>query len=75
MVIPAHCQHLVTVAVSIKYGKLRNVWAFARFLLLNRHMAGKSLAELKTVTDEQSLITAAQENPARFAALYKDVAF
>lgn len=40
-------------------------------MLLNGHLAERSLATLKSVADERSLIAAAQENPARFADLYE----
>jgi RNA polymerase sigma-70 factor (ECF subfamily) len=40
-------------------------------MLLNGHIAEISLAALKTVPDEQSLVVAAQENPAGFADLYE----
>ena len=56
---------------SIIYGQPRNVLAFARFMLLNGHIAEKSLAALKTVPDERDLVAAAQGNPARFADLYE----
>jgi RNA polymerase sigma-70 factor, ECF subfamily len=40
-------------------------------MLLNGHIAERSLAALKTVPNDQGLVAAAQENPERFADLYE----